>query len=212
MSNEPFSILTVLTSFLSFIVGIWGAAHLQDRDLRRRHLGIVRALAAEASRIRSELGAAGPHYVPIAVGGATAVIPTVGPWVFTVLTDIAATSPDIVSAFLRLDRDLENVRAFSKTEDRALARLQSAAEVRQRTAAAAEAVKDVDQLAPAMIQAFAAERKEEEAKAGVDVASFSASNVFKNAIASLGQLDDLLTRLDKALTSSPITHLPWRKL
>jgi hypothetical protein len=212
MTAEPISISTVLVSAGSFLFGLWGSSFLQDRETRRRHLGVVRALAAESQRIRSELGAGGPDYVPIGLGGATAVIPSVGPWVFSVLTDIATISPDVVTAYLKLDRDLQNVKAFNMAQDRAAAALQSASEARENAAKAATKAPDAETLGPAMVAEMEAKRKEERVEQVAQMADFSAENAFRNATTSLDTLDGVLSRLDARLSRGAFTHLPWSRL
>src|SRR4051794_34328811 len=63
--HDHLTILTALTSFLSFLAGLWASTYLQDRETRRKHLGIVRALKAEVARIRRESGGQSGQHIPI---------------------------------------------------------------------------------------------------------------------------------------------------
>src|SRR2546425_104540 len=106
------SALQILTSFLSFLAGLWAGTYLQDREVRRRHLGIVRALGAEVARVRRECGALSPESIRVALAGTRPILPTLSPWVQGLLADVASTSPSIVELFLNLELHLHNLRTF----------------------------------------------------------------------------------------------------
>ena len=99
--------LSILVAFLSFLGGLWGAVYLQDRQVRRRHLGIVRALRAELRRVHSE-GALENTGFHDGFGGVT-LIPQLAPWVQGLLVELASGDTDYLREFMDLDRYLHNL-------------------------------------------------------------------------------------------------------
>jgi hypothetical protein len=205
------SVVGVLSSFLSFLAGLWSASYLQDRETRRRHLGIVRALKAEVGRIRRESGGQGDHHISITVLGMRAAVPKLSPWVPSILTDIASTSPEVVEGFLNLERYLDNLRTF----DTAGLKVQEHLEAKKGTAEQAE--KDyekvsLDNLGEAMVELTLAEREKENAEDAAELADFAVETAFTNVRTTVDDLFTLLSRLERSLARGFWTHLPWRQL
>jgi hypothetical protein len=201
---------SILSSALGFLVGLWASTYLQDRDVRRRHLGLVRALLAEVRRIRSEAGAIANESIPVSVLGAKPLLPQVSPWVQTALVDLASTSPEAIRLFMDLERHLANLAVFVSLSERASAELAR----REALKSQAEEAYDrapLDDLGDALVAQFQAKREVENAERGTSLASIAQSSSFRHVQQGLKYLEDVLAGLERSLSSGPWTHLPWRR-
>ncbi|SRR6266545_349249 len=205
------SVVGVLSAFLSFLAGLWSASYLQDRETRRRHLGIVRALKAEVARIRRESGGHAKHHIPVTVLGMRSTVPQLSPWVPTILTDIASTSPEVVEKFLDLERYLDNLRSFDTAGLKVQERLEAKKGQADETRKAYDKV-PLEDLGEAMVEMVIAEREEENAEDAADLAEFTVETAYRNVQTTVDDLAQLLGRLERTLAAGFWTHLPWRRL
>ena len=190
--------LTALLSLLSFLGGLWSAVYLQDRHVRRRHLGIVRALRAELRRVESEAGLheAGRNED---ISG-TRIIPHLAPWVQGLLSELASGDTDYLSDFMNLDRCLHSLALSA-------ASLRKSEEHASRMS---EQVKLVERTLPDDMEGIAKCRK---LSATADVALTNAEFVVdvdrKHARSTVSRLLQLIDRDEPLLASAMRTHLPW---
>lgn len=199
---------TILTSLLSFLAGLWASTFLQDRDVRRRHLGVTRALLAEVKRVRAELGPLSEAYIPVSVLGAKPTLPTLSPWLDTALVDLASTDPEAIAHFMDLERYLANLRVFVSLSERAgdeLARRKGEQELVAKTADGAT----LDNFGEAMLAEFAAKKAVEQAESGIEKAQFAQTVSYRHAVTALALLETRLGSLESHLAGGWWTHLPW---
>lgn len=111
--------LSVLGSLIAFLAGLWGAGYLQDREHRRRALGVSRALAAELRRIRDELGLPAGEALDVVIYGSRSMVPEVHPWVQGIVVEAAQTDATIVAGFMEIERLLHNQRVRKAQVDAA---------------------------------------------------------------------------------------------
>jgi hypothetical protein len=189
-----------LGSFLGFLAGLWGSTYLQDRDIRRRHLGIVRALRAELVRIGQEVGINNPEYITISISGSHPMVPQLAPWVQTLLTDLASSNASLLSHFMDLDRHLHNLRSADVGETKALANVDD----KQKTV-------DLTKNSESVLVAMKAEHDLKEAQKGVELADFVTSTSFKYVKTTHAKVAELLDKEDRRLSAGFWTHLPWRR-
>jgi hypothetical protein len=204
------AILSFLLSSLSFLVGLWGATYLQDRELRRRHLGIARALKAEASRLLSETGALADDYIPVSVLGAEAAIPQVSPWVSSALLDLAVSNSVVVRHFMDLERHLANLGVFVRLSARAGTELEKR-QANLKAAAVTTEAADADSLGSALIAQFEAKRKVENAEDGIEKAQFVQTISYRHAKASIEAIVSELRKTEDSLAPGSWTHMPWKR-
>jgi hypothetical protein len=199
-----------LSSLLAFVAGLWASTYLQDRDVRRRHLGLVRALLAEIRRIRMESGALEQEYIPLSVLGAKALLPDLSPWVQTALVELASTSPDVIRGFMDLERYLGNLKTFVSLSERASEELERRKSLKAQ-AESAFSNATLDDFAGVMVAELQAKRDEENAERGTELARFAQSKSFRHVQSTLQELDGTLTSMERSLAAGFWTHLPWRR-
>jgi len=199
-----------LTSLLSFLAGLWAGTYLQDRDTRRRHLGIVRALRAEISRIRREAGLDRPELIPISIFGATPLLPKPGSWVEALLADIASTAPEVVTEYLELDRCLDNLSATDKMKDATETNLREKRAVLERAEEAVDS-QPLEKLSETLPAVFKADLDVERAQHSQELGGFVAETGVRQARVALEALERTLATLESELAAGLTTHLPWRR-
>jgi hypothetical protein len=204
------TLLTALLSLLGFLTGLWGATYLQDRETRRRHLGIARALRAEVARIQRESGGKGEELIPITFLGMRAAVPKLSLWVPHILTDIASSSPEVVERFLDLERFLDTLRHTDAATVLVEEELSSRRDVAKDAEATFEKA-ELDSIGEALVAEMTAKRDVERMEDSAELAHFSARTAYKNLQRTLDQLDDILSGLETTLALGPWTHLPWRR-
>lgn len=208
MAIGDITLIAALSSILSFSAGLWASTYLQDRGTRQRHLGLVRALLAEVRRIRRESGGQSGAYVPITVFGMRPSVPGLSPWVQSVLTDIALTSPVVVEKFLNLELHLDNLRKFDRVQT---AVDQQGPAKKEAVNAAEEAYEKapLENLSDAMVKVFKAKQQVERHERNAELADFTFERAFKDVQTTLNELDTILSKLEKDLVGGLWTHLPW---
>jgi hypothetical protein len=103
-------VVPVLLSILSFLAGLWSASYLQVRQVRRRHLGIVRALRAELRRIAVEGAFASDEFSPRALSGSVYAVPHLSSWAIDLAVELASGDADHLGNLMDLERHLANLR------------------------------------------------------------------------------------------------------
>jgi len=200
LSVGDLTILGVLSSAITFFLGLWSATYLQDRAMRRRHLGLVRALRADVSRIYSEVGAKNPVYITVSFFGASPLIPRPSPWAQTLAAELASTNPVYVGLLMELDRYLTNLAGADKVEDAAM----------ERMAMLKEAV-SVHEKNHDPIAAMTTGADLSNAEQATEFATFSVGVDFKNVKTALESLQNELSLDEKQLAGGLFTHLPWSR-
>ena len=98
----------------TWIVGFGSAFGLEFIRNKRRLRAVAHVLLADAERIRSELGKRRARLVVTNFYGLSFAVPTIHPWVEKSVTEGAEIDPRVVDSFLRLDRQLTNMRHLLK--------------------------------------------------------------------------------------------------
>ena len=203
-------LLYVLTSLLSFLAGLWAATYLQDREIRRRHLGIVRALQAETARIRRESGLDRGELIPVSVFGAKPLLPKPGSWIEALLADIASTAPRVVTQYLELDRCLDNLRATDRMKEGTQKQLQEKRSA-LKDAEHTDGHASIDKIAKTFPAVFEAKGAVERAEDYHEMGLFVAETAVNQAKTALSDFDTTLGALERELAAGLTTHLPWRR-
>lgn len=206
------TLVGVLSSFLAFLVGLWSATYLQDRDTRRRHLGVVRALRAELARIRRESAADGPAHIPITAFGMRPTVPQLSPWIQGLLSDIAISSPEVVSGILDLERHLVNLKTFETVSSKAQGDVENRATTVAAAKAASAKASEVEEMLDLMVPEITAEAEAERSQDTLKLARYSLDVNLRNVKSTLDDLDARLASLESVLAAGLLTHLPWRNL
>ena len=173
---------------------------MQDRDVRRRHLGVARALLAELRRVSGELGAENEAFIESTINGAQTVVPQLASWTESLLTDFASTDPHLLPGFMNLNRFLHNVSVQRESLTRARKHLAE----QERFAEALESGDDITASAK-----FGLVLKE--AGHSVELAVFTLNSSFGYAKREIAALIVALQDVEQRLTSGPFTHLPWNR-
>ncbi len=194
------TLLAILSPVLAFFAGLWAATYLQDRQARRRHLGLARALLAELARIHDEAGMKSARYVGVGSGGLWAAIPQLSEWTTGYVAELASGDTDVLGEFIRLERCLKNLHASND-------QLHSAAADEERMRAQLEftrqtAPDDVAGVVKCQQLAEAAEQRANDARSSLDCD-------FENAKALVHSLQASLALAEPRLARGLHTHLPW---
>lgn len=99
-----------IVALLAAIMPVLLAWLLDQLRAHRRRTVVTRALEVEVARIRAELGALDSVVIDLRHHEILESVPTVHPWMHSVIVEAAETSPAIVSAFLELDSRLAQLR------------------------------------------------------------------------------------------------------
>ena len=185
-----------LTSALGFLGGLWSATFLQDRETRRRHVGIARALLAEVTRISSEVGAHNPAYISMSIHGAKPRVPSTASWVQGLAIDYSSTNPAVLPRFMELERFLANLGAADVAQDA----------VCDRVATLKEAI-GVHRDNHDLVGQMTTEGQLSQAQQNLNLAQFTVDVDFKNVVGALNDLRQFLRDDEKLLASQSRPHL-----
>jgi len=102
--------IQLVVTVMSWLVGLLTAIHLQERQHRRQQLGLAQLLLAELDRIQMELGRDERALFELPTPGLRVATPGVHPWIQEIISQIAPTSPVLISQFMTIERLLSNLQ------------------------------------------------------------------------------------------------------
>lgn len=200
MTPEELTVVGVLSTVFGWLAGLWTTTFLQDREIRRRHLGICRALRAEVERIRIEIGAEHPMFSAGKFHGMSVEVPRLSSWTMGLLTDLAASDAEALFGFMELERHLANVAAVEETRTQRVREL-----LARKDAEVTDMVSDVPST-------YAAPREElRVAELELEMSLVLMQTTFKRVVADLKTLEESLSARERKLDSGLTTHLPWKR-